>query len=113
MAAEPAKQEHLLRGTTLTADLVVARIRSDYMGGVRRCYSVLLKNHGGAHGKVMVMFTVDPKGRATGEAHGFADKVDACITAQITSWKFPAPRDQLGSPTEASFALPIDLRPDY
>ena len=98
--------------TTLTPDVVVAKIRAAYMGGVKRCYSVMLKNSGG-RGKVMVTFTVDPTGRVhDGTARGFSDTVDACITAQVADWRFPIPTDPAGTPVEASFALPLDLIPD-
>ena len=105
----------LLSGTptTLTPDIVLAKIRAAYMGGVKRCYSVLLKNHGGARGRVMITFTVDPNGSAQrAEVHGFADPVDACIAAQIATWRFPLPKNGTGVATEASFALPLDLAPD-
>ncbi|MDB4957789.1 MAG: hypothetical protein JWO36_5358 [Myxococcales bacterium] len=109
----PPPTEVLVGPTTLSPDVVLAKIRTDYMGGVKRCYSVLLKNHGAARGSVMITFTVDPAGVAQhGEAHGFADLVDHCITTQIASWKFPVPKDQTGTPTEASFALPLHLEPE-
>lgn len=113
VVVKPADRPPLVGPTTLTPDVVLAKIRAEYMGGVKRCYSVLLKNHGTARGKVMITFTIDPAGAATqGEAHGFADTVDSCITSQIATWRFPVPQDQAGAPTEASFALPLDLVPD-
>ena len=109
--AKSAPAAALLVGpTTLSADVVLTKIRTEYIGRMKTCYRVLLKQHASARGRVLITFTVDPRGRASrGEAHGFADKVDACIAAQIASWQFPAPRDPAGAPTEASFAVPLEL----
>jgi hypothetical protein len=99
--------------TTLSPDIVLAKIGSSYMGGVKRCYTVLLKNQPSARGKVTISFTVDASGSAQhGAARGFAGTVDACITALIAGWKFPIPKDRTGAPVEASFLLPLDLTPD-
>jgi outer membrane biosynthesis protein TonB len=91
----------------LTPDVVLATIRSRYLGGVQRCYRRHLKQDASARGRVLVSFTVDPKGRARdGEARGITERVDDCIEAQVARWQFPKPA------REARFALGLELRVD-
>jgi outer membrane biosynthesis protein TonB len=88
----------------LTPDVVLATIRSRYLGGVERCYRRHLKQDASARGRVFVSFTVDPKGRARdGEARGITERVDGCIAAQVARWQFPKPAQ------EARFALGLQL----
>src|SRR6185312_6483253 len=47
----------------LTPEIVLARVRDGYTIGVQRCYTRYLKNRSG-HGRVLVSFTVDERGRA-------------------------------------------------
>lgn len=91
----------------LTPDVVLATIRSRYLGGVERCYRRHLKKDATARGRVLVSFTVDPKGRAKdGEARGITERVDDCIAAQVARWQFPRPAQ------EARFALGLELGVD-
>jgi hypothetical protein len=88
----------------LTPDVVLATIRTRYLGGVERCYRRQLKKDATARGRVRVSFAVDPKGRVfEGEARGITEQVDDCITAQIAKWRFPRPSE------EARFALGLEL----
>ena len=91
----------------LTPDVVLATIRSRYIGGVERCYRRHLKRDASARGRVVVSFTVDPKGRARdGEARGITERVDDCIAAQVARWEFPKPAQ------EERFALGLELGVD-
>jgi hypothetical protein len=91
----------------LTPDVVLATIRTRYLGGVERCYRRHLKRDASARGRVLVSFTVDPKGRARdGEARGITERVDGCIAAQVARWQFPKPA------REARFALGLQLGVD-
>lgn len=99
--------------SSLTADVVLATIKDRYLPGVERCYHRHLKSHADASGRVIVSFTVDPKGRARdGSAHGIASGVEDCIASQIARWQFPVPRSAAGTPMEASFALGLQLHAD-
>jgi hypothetical protein len=106
----PAKSVEAAPGfarTELTPAVVLSKVRSGYALGVQRCYSRYLKNHGG-HGRVIVSFTVNAKGEATdGTANGVPAKLGGCIVAEVSRWRFPAPRGG-----EQSFALPLDLIAD-
>ena len=103
---EPAKATRRPRAE-LTPDMVLSTIRSRYIGGVERCYRRHLKRDASARGRVLVSFTVDPKGRARdGEARGITDSVDGCIAAQVARWQFPKPAQ------EARFALGLELGVD-
>ncbi len=88
----------------LTPDVVLATIRSRYIGGVERCYRRQLKKDATVRGRVLVSFAVDPKGRAfDGEARGITAAVNDCIAAQVSKWQFPRPAD------EVRFALGLEL----
>jgi hypothetical protein len=99
--------------STLTPDVVLAKIQSAYMAGLKRCYKDYLKKDASARGKVTLNLTINETGRTVkGAAHGFASEVDECIGGQMASWRFPIPKDKDGDPTEASFAITLQLVPD-
>lgn len=99
--------------STLTPDIVLSKIQSAYMAGLKRCYKEYLKKDASARGKVTLSLTVNETGRTVqGKAKGFASEVDACITSQMASWRFPVPKDSDGDATEASFAITLQLVPD-
>ena len=106
VAIQPANS-NVRTAPPLTPDVVLATIKSRYLGGVERCYRRHLKRDASARGRVMVSFTVDPKGRARdGEARGITERVDDCIAAQVARWQFPRPVE------ESRFALGLDLTVD-
>lgn len=99
--------------STLTPDIVLSKIQSAYMAGLKRCYKEYLKKDASARGKVTLSLTVNETGRTvSGKANGFAGEVDACISSQMSSWRFPVPKDKDGDATEASFAITLQLVPD-
>ena len=99
--------------SSLTPDIVLSKIQSAYMAGLKRCYKEYLKKDASARGKVTLSLTVNETGRTVqGKAKGFAGEVDACITSQMSSWRFPVPKDSDGDATEASFAITLQLVPD-
>jgi hypothetical protein len=99
--------------STLTGDAVLAKIQSAYMAGLKRCYREYLKKDASARGKVTLSLTINETGRTVkGSAKGFAGEVDDCIGNLMTSWRFPIPKDKDGEPTEANFAIALQLVPD-
>lgn len=99
--------------STLTPDVVLAKIQSAYMAGLKRCYKTYLAKDASARGKVTLSLTVNETGRTTSYgAKGFAGEVDACIKGLMSSWRFPIPKDSDGDATEASFAITLQLVPD-
>lgn len=99
--------------SSLTPDIVLAKIQSAYMAGIKRCYKEYLKKDASARGKVSLDLTVNETGRTTsGKATGFAGEIDECISNQMSSWRFPIPKDKDGEPTEASFRIALQLVPD-
>jgi hypothetical protein len=99
--------------STLTPDVVLARIQSAYMAGLKRCYKEFLKKDASARGKVTLALTINETGRTVkGAAKGFAGEVDDCIGNLMTGWRFPIPKDKDGEATEASFAITLQLVPD-
>ncbi|MBA2540478.1 MAG: AgmX/PglI C-terminal domain-containing protein [Deltaproteobacteria bacterium] len=99
--------------SSLTADLVLAKIQSVYMAGLKRCYKNYLNKDASARGKVVLSFTVNESGSTVGgKANGFADEVDTCIGAQMGGWRFPVPKDKDGEKTSAGFQIALQLVPD-
>ncbi|HEU4734705.1 MAG TPA: hypothetical protein VFT22_42735 [Kofleriaceae bacterium] len=99
--------------STLTPDIVLAKIQSAYMAGLKRCYKEYLRKDASARGKVTLALTVNETGRTTkGSAHGFAGEVDDCIGGLMSGWRFPVPKDKDGEATEASFSITLQLVPD-
>lgn len=99
--------------STLTPDVVLGKIQSAYMAGLKRCYKTFLAKDASARGKVKLDLTVNETGRTVShKATGFAGEVDACIEGLMGSWRFPVPKDKDGETTEASFSITLQLVPD-
>ncbi len=98
--------------SSLSPEAVLSKIQSDYMEGIERCYREYLKNDASARGKVALSLTVNETGRTVkGVAHGFAAEVDECITGQMSTWRFPIPKDKDGDATDANFEIALELDP--
>ncbi len=99
--------------SSLTPDAVLARIQFAYMAGLKRCYKQYLNKVVNARGSVVLSFTVNETGRlVSGTAKGFAAEVDACIQAQMATWRFLPPRDKANVATDADFQITLQLVPD-
>lgn len=99
--------------STLTVDVVLAKVQSAYFAGLKRCYKSRLAIDPTMRGKLKLEFTVNKVGLATGsKARGFEEPLDACITSVMANWRFPIPKDRAGEPTEASFSITLTLVPD-
>ena len=97
--------------TTLTAEMVLQKIRTNYMPGLQRCYKAGLNSDGSLGGTVDISFTVGENGAVQDpSADGVTNTVDACIAGQMASWRFPIPRDQAGKPDEAAFQVALVLK---
>lgn len=99
-------------GVTLTAAMLLAKIQRDYMIGLKRCFQKGLATDPSLRGKIALTLTVDERGRvSSAEARGLTPEVDSCIATGMTSWRFPAPKDKTGAPTDADFALALVMVP--
>src|SRR5215468_227038 len=99
--------------SSLSPEYVLSKIQSAYMAGLKRCYREYLKKDASARGKVSLSLTINETGRTVkGAAHGFASEVDECITSQMSTWRFPIPKDKDGEATDASFEIALQLVPD-
>ena len=96
---------------TLSVDGMLAKINTTYMQGMQRCYIKGLSQDNGLEGQATIVFTVNSWGRVTGTVSGIAPKVDACLTNQLATWRFPAARDHKDRPTVATFKLNVQLAP--
>ncbi|MGE5181186.1 MAG: AgmX/PglI C-terminal domain-containing protein [Acidobacteriota bacterium] len=98
--------------TTLTAQLVLDKINALYMAGLQRCYRKGLALDAHLGGTVAISFTVDEAGRVTEpDAEGIDPQVDHCITSQMATWRFTAPRDAKGERTDTTFHVSLALQP--
>jgi hypothetical protein len=98
--------------TTLTPQVVLDRIGAMYMAGLERCYKKGLAGDATLTGRVSIGFTVDSHGVLTEpEAAGVSPQVDACIAGQMTTWRFPFPKDKDGEPTDVTFHVSLALQP--
>ncbi len=97
----------------LSINLVLGRIQGAYMAGLQRCYVKHgLSTDASLVAKVTISFVVDPTGVATdNQARGANAEVDDCIRNQMTTWRFPIPKDEDGDPTDAPFKLQLALQP--
>lgn len=99
--------------TTLTVDVVLAKVMAAYMAGVKRCYRQMLAIDPSARGKMKLAFTVNEAGRVVSpKATGFDAQLDECIAGHTRAWRFAVPKDADGEPTEASFDLVMLMIPD-
>ncbi|MEJ7596878.1 MAG: AgmX/PglI C-terminal domain-containing protein [Kofleriaceae bacterium] len=98
--------------TTLTVDTVLAKIKSNYMAGLQRCYKTGLAGDAGLGGTVDIAFMVGENGAVQDpSASGLTRSVDGCIRGQMASWRFPIPNDKDGA-AEASFTVALALHPN-
>lgn len=97
--------------TSLDANDVKKVIEERYLRGVRHCYESLLKLDPRAGGRIEIEFTVGSSGRVTKSKVTGDVSVGGCIKEQVDSWQFSAPKDKRGRATQATFAVPMVLRP--
>ena len=99
--------------TTLSPESVRKRILDVYMTGLQRCQKDLLLDDPSARARVDLSFTVNASGRTTSpDAKSDNKKLDLCIEQRMTGWTFPAPEDEDGEKTEASFGVTLALQPE-
>jgi outer membrane biosynthesis protein TonB len=101
-----------LEATSLTPDVVLRKIQTAYMAGIKRCYKLQLKKDPTMRGKLKLSFTVNEAGRATSvKAASFSADLDTCVKGLMTNWRFPAPK--VGdAAAEATFEYALSLVPD-
>ena len=99
-------------GNPPTPELVLAKIRSQYMPGLMRCYKRGLVDDASLSGRVAVAFTVTDTGKvADASARGLTPQIDACIAAQMATWRFPVAKDKDGDAIDLDIALTLALVP--
>lgn len=99
--------------TSLTTELVLRKVSSAYVAGIKRCYKLSLAQDPALRGTLTLSFKVDETGRVVEpNVTGLTADVDDCIERQLASWRFPVPQDAGDNPTEASFTIPIQAVPE-
>ena len=95
-----------LAETSISDEMLLARVQAQYTPGLRRCYGEELARQPDAAGKVVLKFSVAPAGATT--------KVDvsgpaaACIQHEVEGWTFQPPMKD-GAAVEAPFMLKLAL----
>jgi hypothetical protein len=120
MAVDPGKpgrisilEKQAFDNTTLTAELVLAKMTSAYIAGIKRCYRAYLKKDPTAKGELVLKLTVNWVGRTVdGKAVGIANEIADCTTGQMAAWRFPIPKDTSGEATTAAFQIKLGLVPE-
>jgi hypothetical protein len=109
LSVAPAESD----ASTLTPGMVMAKVQSAYIAGMKRCYQAELAVNAATGGKLRTTFTVTTKGRLV-NAHvdGISEALSRCIEGQMASWRFPVPKTSDGDATDASFAVSFVLTPD-
>lgn len=93
-------------------DRIIAKIQTDYMPGLTRCYALGLRGDHSLRGKVNVTFTVTDAGKVEDPtATGMTSEVDSCIAKQMASWRFPVPKDAQGGASDLDIVLALALVP--
>ncbi|MBA2542176.1 MAG: AgmX/PglI C-terminal domain-containing protein [Deltaproteobacteria bacterium] len=99
--------------TSLTVDIVVMKIQSAYMAGIKRCYKAQLKQDPAMRGKVTLTIHVNETGRSVSpKAKGFSTAIDDCLSGMMSSWRFPIPKAKDDEATTAAFEITLQLVPD-
>ena len=91
--------------SSLTPDMVLAKIQSVYMSGLKRCYTTELSRDPKAHGKLELQLSVGADGHVS-DAHA-TGLVAACVTPLMQTWRFPQPK-----PAPVTFRITLQLAPD-
>jgi hypothetical protein len=99
-----------LDDSTLSADLVVAKIRAAYVAGVRRCYQHHVDQDPTAHGTLTLAFTVEATGRLTiPNVTSFAADIEGCVAGAMAAWRFPVPKNKNGDASDARYRITLEL----
>jgi hypothetical protein len=89
----------------MTVDMMVDKINTSYITGLRRCYNKGLAVNPALKGKVTVTFTISSYGNVSGDAEGISKDVDTCVSNQLRHWNFGRPVDK----REASYRINLVL----
>lgn len=93
----------------LSVEDVLTKINNIYMTGLRRCYEKALAIDPSISGKVSLTFTINAMGHVSPDVDGSANGVNACVTSLASRWRFEAPRDDNGLPSEETFRISLVL----
>lgn len=95
--------------SSLTADVLLSKILSAYMAGLKRCYKQRLAADPAAKGSVQIRLSVEPTGRTTEIlVTSFHPDHESCAKGLIQSWRFPVAKSPDGEPVVAAFELTLD-----
>lgn len=99
--------------SSLTADVLVAKIQSVYIAGLERCYKQRLAAEPGAHGSMQIRLSVEPTGRAIKiQVASFHPDHESCAKGLVQDWRFPRPIGPDGEPVLAAFEITLQHAPD-
>lgn len=95
--------------STLTADVLLLKIQSTYMAGLKRCYKQRLAADPAAKGSVQIRLGVEATGRTTEIlVTSFHPDHESCAKGLIQNWRFPVAKGPDGEPVVAAFELTLD-----
>jgi outer membrane biosynthesis protein TonB len=95
--------------SSLTAAMLLSKIQSGYMTGLKRCYRQRLAADPEAKGSVKIRLSVEPTGRTTGiEVTAFHPDLERCTKQSMQNWRFPVAKGADGEPILATFELALE-----
>src|SRR5688572_2537677 len=98
-------------GKSLPGEQVSQRVHSVYLAGIRRCYKRALAADPTVTGRLALRFTVAETGGVVDpRVQGGPPEMSHCLEELMATWRFPAPKDVDGEPTEVEHEMTLDLR---
>ena len=98
--------------TTLTPDVVLAKIQAAYMAGLHRCYRNALRANPELKGNLTIAFVVGDTGKTSSQTVTASDPALAdCVKSMVASWRFPVPKKG-DAATSARFELGVNVTPN-
>jgi hypothetical protein len=100
-----------LTDTTLTDEMLLARVEGTYLPGLKRCYGAELAKTPDAQGKVVLKLAVASDGHTRNiDVAGFGTELPACVKTEVAAWTFAIPTHE-GTAVEAPFMMKLLFTP--
>lgn len=100
--------------SALSAGEVTAKIKRQYIPGLKRCHERRLRLEPTATATVRLSFTIHDRGITRGMSTVITppdDTLGACLRSVVGSWRFSIPRDAAGDPTDVEVTIELTLSP--
>lgn len=94
--------------SSLDGEGVKRKVSGAYLAGVKRCVETAGSRDATPGGSISVRFDIEETGTASEPTvSGVPQDVAACITEQMTSWRFPVPRGGAAAPVRVTATMAL------